>query len=252
MYICSLLLLFIFSSIHDNFKYMKTALVTGANRGLGKGFVEYLVSHGYMVFAGVRKLDSIVATDKVIPVELDISSDESIKDAFKYISSKTKSLDLVVNNAGVNKVSATNNNKELVSKLDKLDRKSLNIMFDVNAVSPLILTKEFLPLLTSTPSFVINISSCRASFNDEYPNSSGNYGYRASKSALSMLTFCSVMDLPKNVKTFSVHPGDVKTDMNEDGTDLPFDQAKKIIDITNNWKDEMNGRFLRYDGTYYP
>ena len=67
-----------------------------------------------------------------------------------------------------------------------------------------------------------------------------------------MLTFCSVMDLPDNVKTFSVHPGDVKTDMNEDGTDLPFDQAKKIIEITNNWKDEMNGRFLRYDGTYYP
>jgi len=231
---------------------MKTALVTGANRGLGKGFVEYLVSIGYEVFAGVRKLDSITATDKVIPVELDISNDENIKNAFKYISSKTKPLDLIVNNAGVNKVSATNNNKELVSKLDKLDRNALNHMFDVNAVSPLILTKEFLPLLTSNPSFVINISSCRASFNDEYPNSSGNYGYRASKSALSMLTFCSIMDLPDNVKTFSVHPGDVKTDMNEDGKDLPFDQAKIIVDITNNWKDEMNGRFLRYDGTYYP
>jgi NAD(P)-dependent dehydrogenase (short-subunit alcohol dehydrogenase family) len=231
---------------------MKTALVTGANRGLGKGFVEYLVSIGYVVFAGVRKPDSVIATDKVIQVELDISSDESIKETFKYISSKTKSLDIIVNNAGVNKESATNNNKELVSKLGKLDRKSLNHMFDVNAVSPLILTKEFLPILLSNPSFVINISSCRASFNDEYPNSSGNYGYRASKSALSMLTFCSVMDLPKNVKTFSVHPGDVKTDMNEDGTDLPFDQAKKILDITKTWKDEMNGRFLRYDGTYYP
>jgi len=230
---------------------MKSALVTGANRGLGKGFVEYLVSLGYEVYAGVRKLDSIIATDNIFPVELDISSDESIKSAFKFVSSKTDSLDILVNNAGINK-DTFGTNKYFVSKLENFDRKAMNTMFDVNAVSPLIITKEFLPLFKNNPSWVINISSCRASFNDEYPNSSGNYGYRASKSALSMLTFCSVMDLPKNVNTFSVHPGDVKTDMNPEGSNLPIDQAKIIFDITNTWKDEMNGRFLRYDGTYYP
>jgi hypothetical protein len=44
----------------------------------------------------------------------------------------------------------------------------------------------------------------------------------------------------------------VKTDMNPTGDQLPFEQAKSIIDITKNWSDEFNGKFLRYDSTLYP
>jgi len=235
---------------------MKTALVTGSNRGIGKGFVEYLIDQNIMVFAGARNpksFDKKLASHlKVQVIPLDVSSDDLIKKAVDLVKEKTDHLNFLINNGGLNKDSATNGKKEKVSNLDSLNREMLLKMFDVNAVGPMIMVKEFSDLLKKEISFVINISSCRASYNDEYGNSSGNYGYRASKAALNMMTFCSLHDLPKNVKVFAVHPGGVKTDMNPGGTDDPYEQAKKMIDITKNWKEEFNGKFLRYNGVFYP
>ncbi len=235
---------------------MKTVFITGANRGLGKGFVEYFLKQNFSVFAGVRDPSSIDQELKENPnlkiVEIDLTSDNSIAEAASVVAYKTQHLDFLINNAGVNKDTATNNHKEKATVLSKLDRQSLLTMFDINSVAPMIVLKKFLPLLTANPSFVINISSGRASYHDEYENNSGNYGYRASKTALNMFTFCSLFDLPRNVKTFAVHPGGVKTDMNPTGTMFSVDQAEKIITITKNWKDEFNGKFLRFDGTFYP
>lgn len=196
-----------------------------------------------MVFGGARNISSL--DQNIFPVKIDVSNDQSIENAVKTVSSQTDHLDYLINDAGINKDSATNNHKELVSYLPKLDRNLLLKMFDVNAISPIMVLQKFLPLL-STNAFVVNISSIRASFQNE--NSAANYGYRASKVALNMLTLCSVFDLPKNVKIFAVHPGNVKTDMNPEGSDLPVEQARKIIDITKNWRDEFNGKFLNFDG----
>lgn len=230
----------------------KTAFITGANRGLGVGFVDYLLDQGYVVFAGSRSLTNQPTKNNLHWVEIDLADDASIERAYKKITSLTDHLDLLINNAGVNKDSATHNHKELVSTLQQLDRSSLLTMFSINSIAPMLVIKTFLPLLTSTPSFVINISSCRASYHDEYSNSSGNYGYRGSKIALNMFTFGSVQDLPANVLTFAVHPGGVKSDMNPTGNHMPYDQAKQIIAITANWDDKFNGQFLRFDGNLYP
>jgi NAD(P)-dependent dehydrogenase (short-subunit alcohol dehydrogenase family) len=67
-----------------------------------------------------------------------------------------------------------------------------------------------------------------------------------------MMTFCSEAELPKNVKTFAINPGGVKTDMNPDGPNEPINKAEKIISLTKNWKDEYNGRFVHHDGSLYP
>ena len=235
---------------------MKTALITGANRGLGMGFVEYLLDSKYLVFAGIRNPQLFNKKIKKNPnlklITLDVTKDISIKRAVHSVSKQVKQLDILINNAGVNKDSATNNKKNLVCDLKYLNREKLLTMFNVNSISPIIILKEFSDLLKSRPSFVINISSCRASFHDEYKNMTGNYGYRASKIALNMFTFCSIFDLPKNIKSFAVHPGNVKTDMNTDGKQLPYTQADKIIAITENWQDKFNGKFLRFDGRFYP
>lgn len=235
---------------------MRSVFITGANRGLGKGFVEYFLNQDFKVFAGVRNPSSfdskLSSNPNLVIVQIDIANDESIKKAVAIISEKTDHLDFLINNAGNNKDSATNNHKELVCNLSQLDRKSLLKMFDVNSVSPMMVLKQFLPLLKGGPNFVINISSGRSSYKDEIPNTNGNYGYRASKAALNLMTFSSLFDLPKNVKTFAVHPGGIKTDMNPTGTDKPVEQAEKIINITRNWKEEFNGKFLRYNGILYP
>lgn len=230
----------------------KTAIVTGAGRGLGKGFVDYLVGEGYFVFAGVRDTSKYENRENVQYIELDISKDESIKNAYEIISEKASSLDLLINNAALNKDSATNGNKELVCNLDSLSRDHLNKMFDVNTVSPMIVTKAFYKLMLNDPSFIVNISSCRASHQDEMENSTANYGYRASKAGLNMMVFNLVRDLPENIKTFTVHPGSVLTDMNPNGISSPFESAKSIIEITKNWKEQFNGQFMRYSGELYP
>ncbi len=235
---------------------MKSVFITGSNRGLGKGFVKYFLKENFLVFAGARKPEQfdrdLVKNENLKIIKIDISDDISISDAFKEISKSTKTLDYLINNAGLNKDSATNNKKELVCNLKDLDRDSLIRMYDVNTISPLLVIKTFLPLLKSDPSYVVNISSARGSYHDENENTSGNYGYRASKCALNMMVFCSLFDLPENIKTFTVHPGSVQTDMNPSGTDKPEVQAQRIIKITQNWKEEFNGKFLRYDGTIYP
>lgn len=229
---------------------MKTALITGAGGGLGKGFVEYLLDQDFLTFAGLRKPSALNQNKNLKVIELDVTKEETIDKAFEFVQRQVDHLDLLINNVGVNKDTATNNHKEIVCDLPKLDRNTLLLMFDINAISPMIVLQKFLPLMIKNPSFVINISSNRASYHDN-TNTSGNYGYRASKAALNMMTLCSLFDLPTNVKTFAVHPGDVKTAMNPEGDESPYNQAEKIIAITKNWNEKCNGKFLNYDGTLY-
>jgi len=231
---------------------MKYALVTGASRGLGRGFVEHLLSEGYFVFACMRNPLENSDNPSLIYIDLDVTNDESLSNAYEKVLEHTDTLDILINNAGVNKRSATNNRPELVSSLASLDRSKLANMFNVNTISPLIITKKFYSLMKNDPSFIVNISSCRASFHDPYESKNANYGYRASKIALNMLVHDLIKELPQNTKVFAVHPGDVHTDMNPKGTDEPREQASKIIAITQNWKEEFNGKFLNYDGEYFP
>jgi NAD(P)-dependent dehydrogenase (short-subunit alcohol dehydrogenase family) len=231
---------------------MKSAFITGANKGLGYGFVEYLLGQGVLVFAGTRKLhDDLPKHENLVWVECDVTDDISIDKAVEEISKKVKSVTFLVNNAGVNKDTIPGGDKDMVSKLGFLDRDALMGMFNINTISPLMVTQKFLPLLTSDPSFVINISSSRASFAQGHAGSTANYGYASSKVALNMMTFCSEAELPANVKTFAINPGGVRTDMNPDGPNEPIKKAEKIIGITEHWKDEFNGRFIHHDGTIH-
>lgn len=232
---------------------MKTALITGANQGLGYGFVEHLLEKGWKVFGGTRKITpDLPSHENLIWIPLELGSDESIRNAVEEIKKHTSALDLLVNNAGLNKDTVAPNQKEKVSRLDSLDRELLHKMFDINTIAPMLVLKALLPLLSPNPSFVINISSCRASFHDHMPISYANYGYRGSKAALNIMTHASVFDLPHTVRTFSVHPGIVHTSMNPTGTMEPKEQAKSIIGITESWNESKNGQFLNYDSEYYP
>lgn len=232
---------------------MHTAFVTGANRGLGKGFIDYLLAEGYTVFGGVRNITADLPThERLHWITCDVCDDASIARAVVEVSQLTTALTLLVNNAGLNKDSAIIGGKEKVSKLTQLDRSALQTIFDTNSISPIMVTKHFLPLLSATDSFVINISSDRASFTNGGTKTSANYGYTASKVALNMITQSSIFDLPKNVRTCAVHPGYVKTDMNPRGPQTPLAQAERIVALTKNWQSDWNGKYLSYDGSYFP
>ncbi len=87
----------------------KTALVTGANRGLGLETCRQLASLGHEVYLGARDLDKGLKAAsaledqglKVFPVELDVTKSASIKSAVNSVQEKSGKLDILVNNAGV-------------------------------------------------------------------------------------------------------------------------------------------------------
>ena len=235
---------------------MKTALVTGAARGLGRAIAQYLAENNFYVYAGVRNLDEVVdygsASVNVEKIVLDVTKDISIEKAIDKIRKDKGSLDLLINNAGLARSSAVFGGKEFVSDVPSFDRDKLLLMFEVNSISPMMVAKYALPIMTNPESFIVNIASKRASFQDDYNEKTRTSGYRASKLALVMFTKCLVDYLPSNVKTFAVHPNEVITEMNPNGEFTPPQAADALFKLIENFDEKNNGKFLNYDGTIYP
>jgi NAD(P)-dependent dehydrogenase (short-subunit alcohol dehydrogenase family) len=228
---------------------MKTVLITGSNRGIGKALTDYYLEQDYTVFAGVRQMPENITTHPALQhVVLDIEDDTSIRSAIAIVKAKIGTLDVLINNAGISKGSSIDGKPEEVSELASLDRSRLLRMMDVNTISPIMVTKYALPLMTNSNSFVVNISSLRATYENS-KDGNGSYGYSSSKLALNMMTLCLAHDLPNNIATFAVHPGSVETDMNPHGSMQPKESAEAIAHIIEHWKSDMNGKFLNYDDT---
>ncbi len=81
---------------------MPVALVSGANRGIGREIARQLsAEHGFTVLAGVRDPASVEGSDGLIPLELDVADDASVASARERVEADPARLDVLVNNAGV-------------------------------------------------------------------------------------------------------------------------------------------------------
>lgn len=230
----------------------RSAVVTGTSQGLGLAFVQELLKRGYFVFAtSTNRAQPPLRHADVEWNRLNLRSDSEIRKFGDHIRSVGATISLVINNAGVNKRSISQGEANSVNKIGSLTRPSMLEMFDVNCVAPLLLVRELLDSIDHSNGAIINVSSSRGSFHDEFDNKGGNYGYRASKAALNLATLSLVKDLPESVRVFSVHPGSVNSAMNPRGTDRPDLQAGRILDILDKWDQTMNGAFLRYSGEVY-
>lgn len=235
---------------------MKTALVTGAARGIGKAIAENLAENGFYVYAGVRDLTEDIDfgpnANNIEKIAFDVTSDAQIETAVAKIKQDRGSLDIVVNNAGLARGSATFGGKQYVSDIPELDREKLLLMFNVNAIAPMMVAKNVLPLMVNPGGFIVNISSKRASSKDEYNENTRTSGYRASKLALNMFTRCLVDYLPDNVQTFAINPEETLTDMNPKGILTAEETAQGLFKLIENFNPEHNGEFLNFDGTLFP
>jgi len=189
----------------------KIALVTGANRGIGEGFVKTLLEQGakkiYAAARDVSNLTPLVALDpKVIePILLDVTNIEHIK----ALPGKIPALDLLINNAGIaNACGSTSENAVEISRLE----------METNLFGPMQITLQLLPLLKqSSQAAIINLSSIAGISN--FPMLGP---YSATKAAMHSYTQGLRAELAgDNISVTGVYPGPIDTRMAED-----FDMEK--------------------------
>lgn len=195
---------------------MGTALVTGANRGIGLELCRQLKARGDQVIAVCRR--SSKALDALgIRVEagIDVGDEAAVAALGKRIEGSK--LDLLVNNAGI--LEGTT--------LDQLDFQSIRRQMEVNALGPLRVTAALLPLLGEGSKIAI-ITSRMGSIGD---NSSGSqYGYRMSKAAVNAAGVSLARDLRgRGVAVAIIHPGMVRTEMTGGHGIEPAESVRGIL-----------------------
>ena len=197
---------------------MKTALITGGHKGLGLGWSKTLAAHGYQVIIASRNVEvaqeAAKDIDQAFVVALDVGDENSILKAKEQVAKQFGTLDLLVNNAGVNPKDYTDKNRMAKAfHLDKLDFEEMEKVYRVNSIGPLIMVKHFKPLLqkASNP-IVLNISSWLGSVTNL--TFGGHYGYVSSKNLLNVLNKSMALEIKEDgIICVNVNPGWVKTHM---------------------------------------
>jgi NAD(P)-dependent dehydrogenase (short-subunit alcohol dehydrogenase family) len=219
---------------------MATALVTGANRGIGLSLVKLLKRRGETVIAACRRsTPELTALGVEIADGVDVTSDKSLNILAEKL--KGRSLDVLVNNAG------------LLSheSLRELDFASIQKQMEVNAYGPLRVTHKLLGLLRQG-SKVALITSRMGSIADN--TSGGAYGYRMSKAALNAAGKSLAHDLAsQGVSVAILHPGYVRTEMTSNhGNVDPDDAAKDLLTRIDELTLENTGTFWHANGSVLP
>jgi NAD(P)-dependent dehydrogenase (short-subunit alcohol dehydrogenase family) len=192
----------------------QTALVTGADRGLGLALSAGLLERGWQVLAGQYlpgwpELGALAAKYPaalhILP--LDIASTESVQAAARAAAEKTTCLDLLINNAGVSSPS-------MQRPIDEpQDYAEMQRLYNVNALGPLRVVEAFLPLTKGSSLKRLCFVSSEAGSISRAERTSW-YSYCMSKAALNMGVKILFNHLRPQGYTFRVyHPGWMRTYM---------------------------------------
>ncbi len=193
---------------------MKTVLITGSNSGIGFATVKLFLQNGYKVFAhyndNKNNLVTIDSNNLILKKANLLNLDESIN-LFESILKETKSIDVLVNNAGL---------YQPVDSFEKLNLDNLDNALNVNLKSPFILSKLFIDLMkTFNRGRIINISSIGV----KYGGSVNSLAYTISKSALETMTISFAEEGAKyNILVNSLRVGVTNTDIHQ------FNKAKNM------------------------
>jgi len=222
---------------------MPTAVVTGANRGIGLEFVRQLTKTGWEVYAVCRQSSEDLEACRPKKIfTADVRHEQDIKQVFASIN---EPLDLLINNAGVS--------DGRWSRFDDVEWDVALEVLKVNALSPMMVTQAALPHLRSaTNPCVAMVTSLMGSIGD--CQSGKSYAYRASKTALNMFTAAARNELGNDgIRTILLHPGWVKTDMG--GPNAPVHVEESVagmLEQTQALKMIDSGPFVEYTGQELP
>lgn len=235
---------------------MKTVLITGANKSIGFETARQMLQAGYYVYLGCRdtqkgheaieqlKAEGLANVEALV---IDVAYEQSVEAARNVLGAKLKSLDVLINNAGISggfPQPPTTVSMEMIRKV-----------FDTNFFGTINVTMQFLDLLKDADEpRIVNVTSGLASLtlhsdpNWKYYNSKGG-AYGPSKTALNAYTVALAHELrDTKFKINAVDPGFTKTDFNNyRGTGNVHDAAAIIVKYATIGPDGPTGKYFSQD-----
>src|SRR5712692_2072478 len=219
----------------------RTALITGASRGLGLALARGLAGRGWSLLLDARGADALEAARAELSHHTDVVaipgdvSDAAHRQALAAAARAASGLDVVVNNAGI--LGPSPQPPLLAYPPDALEQ-----VYRINVIAPLALLQAVRELL-KPGARVINVTSDAAV--EAYP---GWGGYGSSKAALEQLSAVLAAENPR-LRVYQVDPGDMRTQMHQEafpGEDindrpLPEENVPGLIDLLEG--DYPSGRY---------
>ncbi|XP_048172233.1 C-factor-like [Corvus hawaiiensis] len=251
-----------------------SVLVTGANRGLGLGFVQHFLrmpKPPQWIFATCRdpkgqraqELQNLASKHpNVIIIPLEVTNPASIKAAAAKVAEHLggSGLNLLINNAGMVKPKT----------LDSETLEDMTEIYATNTAGPLLMGQAFLPLLkkavqgspgsglSCSKAAIINISSIGGSIASSFGwDMMQVTSYRCSKAALNMLSKCQSLAYREHgVLCVALHPGWVQTELGSSAGHTPpltvDDSVQGMLKVLSSLSEKETGTFLDWEGNVIP
>jgi len=240
----------------------KTALVTGANDGIGFEVAKQLAQRGYFVLLGARgeekglaaveKLTKEIPSARVSFVQIEVTNPQSVSGSVSRVEELLKNhgatkLDLLVNNAGIGRLDAfAKQNAKTV------DLSIVRDCFETNFYGTIEVTKAYIPLLNlaEVPTIVFVSTDMASTGRQAKPEAALHVvAYNTSKAALNSYVVALAHELP-NFKINAVTPGYTSTKLNSfgQGAKTPAEGAALIVKYGVLDKDGPTCKFFYQDG----
>ena len=245
--------------------HQKIALVTGANKGIGRAAAEQLAALGMTVLIGARdprRGEEAAAAVRAAggdahAVTLDVTDPATVQEVAKHVEERFGHLDVLINNAGITgsgQVSPADAYDQVPSTVD-LDM--VRAVFETNVFGVIAVTNAMLPLLRRSPApRIVNVSSHAASLTltsdpgGPFATLLPSAAYSPSKTALTALTVQYANELRKDgILVNAADPGFVDTDINNhSGYLTPAQGAAIVVRLATLGADGPTGEFFSEDG----
>ncbi|KAH1097332.1 hypothetical protein J1N35_014253 [Gossypium stocksii] len=252
------------------------SMVQGASRGIGLEFVKQLLEKNEKghVIATCRNPTKATAllelknqfAERLNVLPLDVTVESTIEESARSITERYGSLNLLINASGILSIPSVLQPETTLSKVQK---SSMMLAYEVNAVGPILVIKHMWPLLKvggllgtdRDVAVVANISARVGSIGDN--RLGGWHSYRSSKAALNQLTKTISVEFARKkdpIACILLHPGTVDTDLSRPfQRNVPAEKlfakefsVQKLLNIINNARQRDNGKFFAWDGQEIP
>ena len=187
---------------------MKTIVITGASEGIGRKLAFRLASKNVNLVLGSRSLDKLESIceklkhrcNSCLALKLDLAEDKTIINFFKTVKKKYKTVDVLVNNAGIG----------YYSQVKDLDMKKSRYLFEVNFFGLVLCTRECLKLMKKD-SKILNVTS-----EVSYRGMPVMSIYCASKAAVKSFSESLRVEVKdRGIEVLIIYPGYISTDFHK-------------------------------------